>query len=250
MNFDNKRVLITGSTRSLGLATAQRFLELGARVVINGRTQEAIDKALAELDAGDRAIGITADMASVENCQALAEGAINTLGGLDVLVNCAGISVRSSLAEHSQEDFDRSMAINVRAPYFLIQASEQALRESKGNIVNVASDAGLHGVNLLSAYCASKAALVNLTRALAYELAPDVRINNVCPGLIETDMVRDALADQEDPEAFKQAYAEATNIMHRLSQPWEIAEAICYLASDQAAFATGSSLSIDGGSTI
>ena len=125
-----------------------------------------------------------------------------------------------------------------------------ALRESRGNIVNVASDAGLMGGALLSVYCASKGGVVLLTRALSRDLAPEVRINCVCPGYVDTDMVRrDWIDKTDDPAATLRDEVEAFAPMGRIGKPEEIAGAILYLASDQAGFVTGAALSIDGGST-
>ena len=139
--------------------------------------------------------------------------------------------------------------INLKGTFFCIRAALAALRNSKGNIVNVASDAGLIGELGLTVYCASKGGVVNMTRAMALELAPDVRVNCVCPGYVDTDMVRrDGIEQADDPAAAERALINYTPLK-RIATPGEIATAIVYLASDDARFVTGAAFQIDGGST-
>ena len=141
------------------------------------------------------------------------------------------------------------MDINLRGTFFCSRSALSSLWARQGNIVNVASDAGLKGLQHDSVYCASKGAVVNMTRAMAVELAPHIRVNCVCPGYVDTDMVRrDYLEKAEDPILAEQE-ANAYAPMQRMAQPAEIADAITYLASDQAGYITGSALKIDGGST-
>ena len=167
-------------------------------------------------------------------------------------LRCRPISQTS--ARWSQEDFDEAAwdethDANLKGTFFCIRAALAALRASKGNIVNVASDCGLIGQQGLTVYCASKGGVVNMTRAMALELAPDVRVNSVCPGYVDTDMVRrDGIEQADDPAAAEQ---EVINYapLKRIAMPGEIATAILYVASDDARFITGSALQIEGGST-
>jgi NAD(P)-dependent dehydrogenase (short-subunit alcohol dehydrogenase family) len=139
--------------------------------------------------------------------------------------------------------------VNLKGTFFCIRAALAALRDSKGNIVNLASDAGLIGELGLTVYCASKGGVVNMTRAMALELAPDVRVNCVCPGYVDTDMVRrDGIEQADDPAAAEQAVIDYAPLK-RIATPGEIATAIVYLASDDARFVTGAAFQIDGGST-
>jgi len=250
MTFEGKRVLISGSSRGIGFATARRFIDLGARVVVNGRSAASVDTALASLAAGDRASGAVADASRVADCESMVAQALDAMGGLDILVTAAGVAYDASIEDTSEAIWDQILDINLKGLFFTCKAALPALRESRGNIINVASDSGVRGETEMSAYCASKAAVINMTRAMALETAPEVRINSVCPGWIDTDMVRRDYIDQaSDPSALEDAIAEATP-MHRIGRPEEVAAAITYLAGEDAGFITGAALSIDGGTTI
>ena len=249
MTFTNKRVLVTGSSRGIGLATAQRFLAEGAAIVINGRSQDTVNAALASLNGRDKISGVVADIARVADCEMLVEKAVDALGGLDILVNAAGVVHALPVEETDEEIWDNTLDINLKGLFFTCRAALPALRESCGCIVNLASDSGVRGEAFLAAYCASKAAVMNLTRAMALELAPQVRVNSVCPGYVDTDMVRRDYIDQaEDPVQYEQELLKGTP-MRRFAQPAEIAAAVCYLSGPDSGFITGTCLSIDGGTT-
>jgi NAD(P)-dependent dehydrogenase (short-subunit alcohol dehydrogenase family) len=249
MNFDGKRVLITGSSRGIGLAAARIFHSLGASVAINGRSAGSVANAIATLGGGKRLIPAPGDIATVRGCQEAIRSAVEGLGGLDVLVNSAGVANARPLLDCDEEMWDRILNINLRGTFFCIQAAYPHLKASRGNVVNVASDAGLIGERRLSVYCASKGGVVNMTRALALELAPDVRVNSVCPGYVDTDMVRrDGIEKATDP-ARAEAEAMSYAPLHRMARPEEIGKAIAYLAGDGAGFITGAALAIDGGGT-
>jgi NAD(P)-dependent dehydrogenase (short-subunit alcohol dehydrogenase family) len=181
--------------------------------------------------------------------QAAVQQAVDLLGGLDVLVNNAGIEVSSPLLQQSTESFDKIYAVNVRGPFVAMKAAIGHLIESKGNVVNIASIAGVGGSPLLGSYCATKAALIQLTRVAAVEMRPTgVRVNAVCPGFADTAMVERLVPDFEaatqvpfgDLVAMKQG---------RLGTPEEIAEVAAFLASDRASWVTGSHYVLDGGLT-
>jgi NAD(P)-dependent dehydrogenase (short-subunit alcohol dehydrogenase family) len=249
MAFTNKKILITGSSRGIGLATAQRFLAEGARIVINGRTDATVQAALNSLDGGEMVSGVVADMAQVAGCEFLVNEAVNTLGGLDILVTAAGVAYALPIEETNEEIWDQTLDINLKGLFFTCRAALQALRESGGCIVNIASDSGVRGEAFLAAYCASKAAVMNMTKAMALELAPHVRVNSVCPGYVDTDMVRrDYIDKAEDPAQFEGELLQGTP-MGRLAKPSEIAAAVCYLSGPDSGFITGSCLSIDGGTS-
>jgi NAD(P)-dependent dehydrogenase (short-subunit alcohol dehydrogenase family) len=231
------------------LATARRFLAEGAHVVINGRSDETVGVALDTLGREGSVSGIVADAARVADCERLVAEAIEAMGGLDVLVTAAGVAFVSPVEETTEERWDETLDVNLKGLFFTCRAALPALRESRGCIVNIASDSGVRGEAYLSAYCASKAAVMNLTRAMALELAPDVRVNSVCPGYVDTDMVRrDHIDKAEDPKAFESVLL-GTTPMKRMARPEEIAAAVCYLAGPDSGFITGSCLSIDGGTT-
>ena len=249
MDFKDKLVLITGASRGIGKAAAREFLDLGARVAVNGRTEQGVAAAMAELGGGDRLVAAPGDVATVAGCEAIVSTAISGLGGLDVLVNNAGVGEDSTIEESDEALWDRTLDINLKGTFFCSRAALGALRKSGGTIVNVASEAGLNGFGTLTVYCASKGGVVNLTRAMAMELAPEIRVNCVCPGYVDTDMVRrDYIDRSNDPAATERAIEEDAPLK-RMATPAEIGKAIVYLASNDARFITGHPLAIDGGST-
>lgn len=249
MSFQDKRVLITGGSRGIGLATAQELLERGAIVAINGRSAATVDEGYKALGGGDRVIKVIGDVATVAGCEAIVQQAVAAMGGLDVLVNAAGVGDQISIEDTTEAIWDATLDINLKGTFFCCRAALPALKASGGNIVNIASDSGLKGEPLLAAYCASKAAVVNMGRSMALDLAPAVRVNCVCPGYVDTDMVRRDYIDRAaDPAAAEQQLIELAPL-RRLAAPSEIAKAVAYLASDDAKNITGTALAIDGGAT-
>ncbi len=249
IDFTGKRVLVTGGTRGIGRAAVKSFLEAGALVAVNGRTTESTASGTAALGGGDRVFAAPGDISKAADCENVVNTAVEMLGGLDVLVNSAGVAQSGIIEDFDEAAWDRTLDVNLKGTFFCVRAALVALRESKGNIVNLASDAGLIGDPRLTVYCASKGGVVNMTRAMALELAPDVRVNCVCPGFIDTDMVRrDGIEKADDPAAEEQALIDYA-ALKRIGTPGEIASAIVYLASNEARFVTGAAFQIDGGST-
>ena len=247
--FKGKSVLITGSSRGIGRAAAQAFLKEGARVAINGRTEKSVNEAIQFLSKQAGLIPAPGDIGTAGGCESVVNAAIDGLGGLDIMVNAAGILFTLPIEESTEEVWDQTLNINLKGTFFCSQYAIPALRKSGGNIVNVSSDAGLIGEKELSVYCASKGGVVNLTRAMALELAPDVRVNCVCPGYVDTDMIRrDYIDKADDPKAVEDELNQYAPLK-RMAKPEEVAEAILYLASDTAGYITGSALQIDGGTT-
>ena len=248
-DFADKRILVTGGTRGIGRATVEAFLIAGAKVASNGRTTQSVGTAIAKMKENDRLFAAPGDIGTVSGCETAVNIAIDHLGGLDVLVNSAGVGEDLPIEDSDEAQWDNTLNINLKGTFFCCKAAVSALRASKGNIVNLASDAGLMGVPYSSVYCASKGGVVNLTRALALELAPDVRVNCVCPGYVDTDMIRrDWIDKQGDPIAAEKELSDYAP-MKRIATPEEIAHSILYLASDDAQFITGAALQMDGGST-
>jgi len=258
MTFDGKAVLITGASRGIGRATAKAFLDGGARVAVNGRSETSVAQAIGALsdggaggDAGDGSGRLTAapgDVATAAGCEAVVGAALDALGGLDILVNNAGVFERRPMAESDEALWDATFDINVKGTYFCSRAARSALKEAGGSIVNVASMAGLEGYAGVTVYCASKGAVVNLTRAMAIELAPAVRVNCVCPGVVDTDMARIGFAEEGEATSDLSDMA-AFHPLQRVATAEEVAKAILYLASEDAGFITGAALPIDGGVT-
>ena len=230
MSFEEKRVLITGSTRGIGLATARCFLERGARVAITGLGAE-------------RLVAAPGCLGSASASHRIVEAAVRGLGGLDILVNNAGVYAGGPIEEMTDETFTWLMDINVKGCFFCSQAAIPELRRNRGAIVMTASESGLSGNRESALYCTSKGAVVNMTRAFAHDLAPDIRVNAVCPGAVMTDM----LGAGDDPEAIRRI--EEFSPMKSIALPQEIGEAICFLADPGQKFMTGALLAVDGGST-
>jgi NAD(P)-dependent dehydrogenase (short-subunit alcohol dehydrogenase family) len=246
MEFAGKNILVTGSTRGIGAATAALFLERGGSVILHGRRQADVGAAARRLSNAQsgRVRSVAADLSDHAACRALAD----SIETLDVLVNCGGVFREAAIGETSRALWEETVAINLTAPWVLSQALLPKLRASRGVIVNVASDAALLGYAGCVAYCASKGALVGLTRALATELAPDVRVLCVCPGPTETDMMRESIAAAPDQGKARQQWASYT-LLNRVASPAEIGEAILMAASPRASYLTGSVIMADGGAT-
>ncbi len=247
MNFADKRVLVTGASRGIGFATAKEFLARGARVAVNGRTEESVATAIGKLGGGDRLIAAPGSVGTVDGCESIVSAAIEGLAGLDVLVNNAGVCIDGAIEEADEATWDETLNVNLKGTFFCVRAALPALRKSGGTIVNMASVAGLQGSAEGAMYCASKGGVVNLTRALAMELAPGIRVNCVCPGWVDTDMLRRDYVDLADDPAAAEREAIEEAPMKRVASPEEVAKAISYLASQDARFVTGVAFPLDGG---
>lgn len=247
--LQGRRILITGGASGIGLATARKFVAEGARVALVDRNAAALAKAAAEL--GASAWTAHADVTDEAGVKAAVDGAVQALGGLDGLVNGAGISEWRSIEDSTLADWRRILSINLDGPFIVTRAALDALKAAgKATIVNVGSGAGLAPRQNFSAYCASKGGLVLFTKAIAIDLAAaNVRVNVVCPGIVMTPLVEKNLALTGDREAAFQRYI-ARNQMHRFGTAEEVADAILYLTSDESSFVTGTALSIDGGSVF
>lgn len=238
------RVVVTGAGSGIGRACAVRFRESGARVGGIDRDTEAL--AVAALDA--RAVADVADWPAMRSA---VDGVVAALGGLDVAVACAGIAARGTVADTEPEDWDRVFAVNVRGVYLTAKAVIPHLRRAGGGaIVNVASQLGLVAAANAAAYCASKGAVIQLTRAMAVDHGPEgIRVNCVCPGPTDTPLLAPYFAAAADPVAEHRAYEQA-QLHGRLVAPAEIAEAVAYLASPAASSTMGAALVVDGGYSI
>ena len=244
--FKGKVVLVTGGTRGIGRAIAEAFFNEGASVAINGRTEGSVNSTIREFPNFTPAVG---DVGKVSGCKDAVTSVLKKFGKMDVLINNAGIFEKHSIEQTTEEIWDSVMNANVRSVQFCIKYAVEALRESNGSIVNIASESGLNGYPFTSAYCASKGAVVNLTRSLAMELAPDIRVNALCPGVVETDMTRAGFAVNGDE-------AEGIRLQHdayplkRIGTLEEAAAATLFLASEEAGFINGVALPMEGGATV
>jgi meso-butanediol dehydrogenase / (S,S)-butanediol dehydrogenase / diacetyl reductase len=252
MNFLNKRILVTGGTRGIGRGIVEAFLGAQARVAVNGSTAESTAKAINDLGGGDRLIGAPGSVATVSGCRAIVEAAADGLGGLDVLVNNAGILTFPQTLDQAEEaDWNSIIDTNAKGVFFTTKSAVPHLRASKGNIVNIASISGIIADPVLSIYGASKAAVIHLTRYHALELGPDIRVNSVCPGPIETDMLRGAIVETDgNLEDGRKSWAAEVAGLKRLGRVDEVAKVVMFLASDLASYMTGTSQVVDGGHTV
>jgi len=247
MRLSNRVALITGGSRGIGLATARLFAKEGAMVMMLGR-----DHAMGEFEARSIANArfVQGDVTKAKDCQRTVEESIQTFGGLDILVNCAGIIYRNRTVEQTMEDeWDATFDVNVKGTFLMCKYAMPMLRKRKGCIVNLSSYVGLVGFRGASAYAASKAAIINLTRSMALDHAREgVRVNAVCPGSVDTEMIHAAWEKFGNVEEARRLWSEKHPI-GRIAQPEEVAKAILFLASDDAGFITGTALAVDGGLT-
>ncbi len=241
--FEGRSVIVTGAGSGIGAATARRFAAEGAHVTLVGRTPEKLERVAADLPPG-RAHVHAADVAERAEVDAVVAAARARIGRIDVLVCNAGVAQTGRLDDFAVEDWQRIQDINVTGVFHGCQAAIGALRETRGNIVTVSSVSGIGGDWGLFAYNASKGAVSNLTRALALELAPEVRVNAVAPSLTATEMTA-GMTDNADLLA---RFADRIP-MGRGATPEEIADVIAFLASEDARFVTGVVLPVDGGLT-
>ena len=242
-----KAVIVTGASSGIGAAIAELFAENGFRVLAAGRNMQA----LADIAEGtDAIVSWAGDLAGEGACERLVGDCVERFGRLDVLVNNAGIYIRGDAGETRAEDWRRTLAVNLDAPFYLSKAALPHLRESRGVIINIASDWGLQGGKRAAAYCASKGGLVLLTRGMALDHAAEgIRINAVCPGDVDTPMlVVEAVHDGLTHEQALEKYGKDSP-SGRVTRSEEVAALVLYLASDQAAQITGAAIPIDGGNT-
>jgi NAD(P)-dependent dehydrogenase (short-subunit alcohol dehydrogenase family) len=247
--LDGKAALVTGGTSGIGLAIAERFLAEGVSVVVTGRDEELGSRAVEGLEAGGggRAWFRRADAADEDEVDASVVFAVERLGGLDVLVNNAGIGVEARLIDTPVDDFDRTMAVNLRGPFLYARACYPHLAARGGCMIHISSDAGVTGEPEIGAYSISKAALIMLSNMLALDGGPDgVRSNCICPGDIEPGMRHFAPPGGE--EAWPQdSSAWPAPPIGRIGRASDIADAAAFLASAESSFCTGSVLLVDGG---
>lgn len=248
-DFSGKRVLITGGTSGMGEASALAFAEAGAHVVINGRNQQKAKDIIKQAEAFSGQIEfVAADIVDRKECDRVVEAAVECLGGLDIVVNSAGIIYHATAEETTDEQWLDTMNINVNAMFFICRAAIPHLRETRGTIINIASDASLSGSYHMTAYCTSKGAVLQMTRAMALDYGKEgIRIVPVCPGDVDTPMLRGEFRDRgiSLEEGLKES-AEAVPI-NRVCSAEEVAHMVLYASSDSAAFITGYPLVLDGG---
>ncbi|GIG59377.1 alcohol dehydrogenase [Longispora fulva] len=244
--LQGKRAIVTGAASGIGLATAELFAELGAGVVL---ADVDLDRAREHADRIG-GVAVRCDVSKAADCEGAVAAAVAAFGGLDTVFNNAGIIRRSTVEDITEDDWDLVMAVNIKSIMLMSRYAVPHLRAAGGgSIINTGSGWGMSGGGRAVSYCASKGAVVNMTRAMAIDHGPDnIRVNCVCPGDTATGMLADEAAQLgATVESF---YVDAADRpLGRIGQPREIAQAVAYLASDAASFVSGAILPVDGGGT-
>jgi 3-oxoacyl-[acyl-carrier protein] reductase len=243
--LDGRVAVVTGASRGIGRAIAERFAEEGARVVVNYKSSEKKALAVVEKikDQGGDAICVMADVSSYADIKRLVEETLRKYKRIDVLVNNAGIHITGDFLETSEDDWDRTMDINLKGAYLCSkEVAPVMLKQKKGKIINMSSNSGLYHPSAMRfiEYVVSKAGMNGLTKALALRLGPNIMVNAICPGWIKTEML-----EGTNPE-FEKAILDET-ALKRYGTPDDIAASAIFLASDEADFITGELLIVAGG---
>jgi dihydroanticapsin dehydrogenase len=246
MKLTGKIAIVTGGSRGIGFAIAKTLSENGATVVITSKDSEKIKKAESKIS---NAFGIACDIKKKNEVQNVVNQTIEKFGKLDILVNNAGVFPKiKQLHEIDEDEWNEVLDVNLTGQFRFTKEAIPYLQKTSGCIINISSDAGLkafEGFNV-DAYSASKAALIVLTKCWALEYAKDkIRINCICPGVVDTDMTKPFLKNQKDIEFMNNEHP-----LGRIGQPEEIGKAALYFASDDASWVTGAILTVDGGESI
>jgi len=254
MRLTNKVALITGAGTGIGRATAMLFAQEGAKLVVQDLNADtAQDTAQLIKKAGGEAVSIGGDVTSSADAEAIVKKAVDTYARLDVLFNNAGIWRGGTILDISEEDWDRTIGVNVKGIYLVSRyAVQQMMRQESGAIINAASVAALRGSPMSAAYNASKGAVLLLTKCMALDFGRyGIRVNCTCPGIIETQMADQllsyrSLGDDDRKQALLETY-EDRHMVGRLGRPEEVANVVLFLASDESSFVTGAAWPVDGG---
>lgn len=252
INFKDKVVIVTGAGAGIGENVAKMYAANGAKVVVNARTPEHCDRVCSEIkQAGGEALSVPGDVSLENDVKKIIDTTIAKYGQIDVLVNNAGIVVPGTVDTVKLEDFDKTLATNVRSVFMLSIAAIPYLRKTCGNIVNTASIAALKGTKNRLSYSTSKGAVVSMTRSMALELAGDnVRVNAICPGMTMTPSLEVRISTSPDPAVAEKNFLAAIP-MGRFGMPDDIANTILFLSSnDCCPFTTGAVVTIDGGKSL
>ncbi len=248
--FEGKVVLVTGAGRGIGRAIALAFAAEGGRVAANDISPDGVERTAQTIrEAGGEAMAYVADVANKMAVQTMIETVRDRFGRIDILVNNAGVEPHASLLSLDEYDWDRTLAVNLKGPFLLMQSVGRVMVDQGegGVIVNIGSIAGrAHGLKDRAAYVASKMGLLGLTREAARELAAyNIRVNAVCPGVVETEMTARL---RQDPAMMARWLEEIPQ--GRLGQPEEVAAVVLFLCSDAARYVTGQALNVDGGKVM
>ena len=242
MRLENKVAIVTGGTAGIGAATAIRFVQEGAKVVITGRSAAKAEKVLKEIDTlGGEAVYVQADVSKEADIDKVVETTVEKFGKIDIVFNNAGMEGGGNLAEYDMASFDKTLNLNLRGVVYMCKKTIPYLIETKGTIINNSSSAAMKTIHGNYAYCSSKSAVVAFTKVVALDYAPyGVRANCLCPGMVRTDLLatqtEDFLSKIEQSIPFK-----------RMAEPSEMASVVAFLASDEASYLTGQAIAVEGG---
>lgn len=249
--LSGKIAFITGGGTGIGRACALLFARLGARVAIAARRREKLEAVAQEIiQEGHEAVALECDVSQRVSVEHSIRAAEERLGGLNVIVNNAGALHVGSVEETTEENWNRVMAVNLTGTFFVSQAALPALRRAGGgSIVNIGSYLGLVGIKQRAAYCASKGGVTLLTKAMALDhAAENIRVNCICPALVETEMALGAIRRMPDPAAYRKL-RESQIPIGRAGKPEDVARLAAFLASDESSWMTGNAIALDGGTT-
>lgn len=243
MKFENKVVIVTGASSGIGEGVAKMFLSEGAKVVGCG-----IEPTMKIKDGN--AVYVQADLTNFEQAQNVVAKAVETFGKVDKLVCCAGVTFIGSLENTSYDTFMRELSINLGGVFNMCKAAVPELKKQEGaSIVTIGSDLGVRPIPERIGYCPSKAGVIMLTKCIALEYAPDIRVNCVLPGLVRTPMIEQRFVEADDPKALEESYA-SLYPLHKMGKVSDMANAVKFLSSDESGFITGEIMNVCGGSLI
>jgi 3-oxoacyl-[acyl-carrier protein] reductase len=245
MKLQGKVAIVTGSSKGIGRAIAIAFAKEGAKVVVNSRHKKDAEEVVREIKAlGREALAVEADVSKANDVKNMVKRAVDRFGRVDILVNNAGVARFSPLTSISVKQWEYMIGINLKGQFLCAkEVTDDILkRKAKGIIINIASIAGEIGFKNMAPYCAAKGGIIELTRELALELSPNIRVNAIGPGVIETDMTSDLLKNPQARNTLLQQIP-----MGRFGQPEDIAKVAVFLASDDSDYMTGHTIFVDGG---
>ena len=251
MRLKDKVAIITGGGTGIGRACGELFAEEGASVVLAGRRAERIDEAAAAIRGrGGRALAVVADVSRAAEVEELVERTLAELGAIHIAVNNAGVLLVATVEQTSEADWDYVMNTNLKGVFLVSRAVIPAMRRAgSGSIINISSILGLVGMKSRAAYAASKGGVTLLTKAMALDHAADkIRVNCICPAIVDTELVADLLARAPDPEALRRTRTEQVPL-GRLGTPRDVAQMALFLASEESSWVTGAAFPVNGGYT-
>jgi NAD(P)-dependent dehydrogenase (short-subunit alcohol dehydrogenase family) len=252
MRLAGKTAIITGAGNGIGEASALLFGAEGAKVLCADLLPEDATRTAARIrEAGGEAEACHADVTKMPEVERMVKAALERFGRIDILFNVAGIGVRNPVHELEESEWDFVMDTNLKSVFLCSKAVlPHLMAQGSGNIINTSSTFALLAAPRYPAYCASKAGVLLLTKQMALDYGPAIRVNCICPGATDTPRMRRNIANSPDPAAYERGLRDLNRVMGRLAEPKEIAYSALFLASDEASFVTGSALVVDGGQTI